>query len=673
MRMSPRSSSRESSLGGTRRSVDIPSFQLPASAQVPQSGLRDDLFSSARYSLPDAEPAPPARSGKSRGLWSRFKSGVGKAFGGSSSERSSRDTGQPDGFSTTFRVDYARQPGRTRGVSAADEALIEDFRSKAAGNLSDGTIKNAAADLRYLSARLSAAGRPSIADRIEREQENAQLENPEVENHQLEAELDEDVDTFAKDRGRRIKAALKKLREVGAGNALAADVRRLVPHGADATLIGLWAAAEKATNRVEPNTIDRQARRLSRLSEWLQTHDRQPMAGRLFTDGFAQDVEEYKHETGDGKINADLVRLGRYQQILDANKALGLQPREGAGQPSGEAARQARSPQELPATPATPSAGAWNWLGEQIHGPASSMPAPHSGSRAGSSQQLPATPATPSVGAWDWLGEQIHGPASPVPVPHWAQQPNLPLLPATPATPSQGAWDWFGQQMQEPASPSSVRPRSSNIYGGLDSFVDLDPPTPYDLRDDARSAPLPEFAGASAFAGPPGGTQELRDIGAIVGADWRHGSQAASDVLIDVLGNLNLLPSPFGPSQLAINGERYSATFGPGGRGDVRLIHHPRASQLDEPGPSQSLHRPQPIVPTAQSGEGAVDLGYLIRGGWEHRERFLPPYLVRVLEGQRIMPEVGRPTYFEIRGVPYRGELVESEGRQRVRIYPERG
>ncbi|WP_229170077.1 hypothetical protein [Bradyrhizobium altum] len=592
MRMPPHSSSRESSLGDTRRSVDIPRFQLPASAQVSQSGLRDDLFSSARYSLPDAEPAPPARSGKSRGLWSRFKSGVRKAFGGSGGERSSRDAGQPDGFSTTFRVDYARQPGRTRGVSAADEALIADFRNKAAGNLSDGTIKNAAADLRYLSARLSEAGRPSIADRIQRELENAQLENPELENHQLEAELDEDVDTYAKDRGRRIKAALKKLREVGAGNTLAADIRRLVPHDADAALIGLWAAAEKATHRVEPKTIDRQARRLSRLSEWLQTHDRQPMAGRLFSEGFAQDVEEYKQETEDDKINADLVSLGQYQQILDANRALGLQPPEGAGQASGEAARQARTPQELPATPATPS---------------------------------------------------------------------------------QRAWDWFWQQMQEPASPSSVRPRSSNIYGGLDSFVDLDPPTPYDLRDDARSALPPEFAGASAFAGQPGGTQELRDIGAIVGANWRHGSQTASTVLIDVLGNLNLLPSQFEPSQLAINGERYSATFGPGGHRDVRLVHHPRTGGINEAGPSQPHHRPPQIVRAAQSGEGAVDLGYLIRGGWEHRERFLPPYLVRALEGQRIMPEVGRPTYFEIRSVPYRGELEESEGRRRVRIYPEPG
>lgn len=590
MRMPPHSALRDSALGGTRRSVDIPCIRLGASGQVPQSSLRDDPFSGARYFLPDSQPAVQAKSGKGSGLWSRIKSGVGKAFGGSSGQKSSGAAAR-DACSTKFRLDYARQPGRTRGVPAADAALIDDFRNKAAGNLSDGTIKNAAADLRYLSARLSANGRPSIADRIRRELENAQSDHPEVENHQLEAELDEDVDIYATDRGRRIKAALKKLREVGAGNTLAADIRRLVPHRADATLIGMWAAAEKAIHRVEPATIDRQARRLSRLSDWLQSHHKQAIAGRLFTAGLTQDVEEYRHEIEDSRIDADLLRLGQYQQVLEANRALGLHPPEHAAQPA-EGARQAYEPQELLVMPATPSGG---------------------------------------------------------------------------------AWDWLGQQMHEPASPSSVRPRSSGIYSGLDPLVDLDPPTPYDLRDDARSALAPEFGGAPWFAGSSGAAQELRDIGAIVGPDWRHGSQAASDVLVDVLGNIDLLPNQFGPSQFTINAERYSATFGPGGRRDIRLIHHPRASQPNEAGPSQLRHQPPQMVGAGQPRETAVDLGYLIRGGWEHRERFLPAYLVRVLEGQHIMPEAGRPTYFGIRGVPYRGELVESEGRQRVRIYPELG
>ncbi|WP_245508880.1 hypothetical protein [Bradyrhizobium nanningense] len=222
-----------------------------------------------------------------------------------------------------MRIDYARQPGRTRGVSAADEELIEDFRNKAAGNLSDGTIKNAAADLRHLSARLSDAGRPSIADRIRRELENAQLENPDVENHQLEAELDEDVDTYAKDRRRRIKAALKKLREVGAGNTLATDVRRLAPHADDATLIRMWAAAEKATHRIDPKTIDRQTRRMFRLSEWLQTNDRPPIAGRLSTPGLAQDVEAYKRETED---SSPLLRI----RVILLRKLLGRPTRHGS-------------------------------------------------------------------------------------------------------------------------------------------------------------------------------------------------------------------------------------------------------------------------------------------------------------------------------------------------------
>ncbi|NEV02143.1 hypothetical protein FNJ47_41990 [Bradyrhizobium sp. UFLA 03-164] len=58
---------------------------------------------------------------------------------------------------------------------------------------------------------------------------------------------------------------------------------------------------------------------------------------------------------------------------------------------------------------------------------------------------------------------------------------------------------------------------------------------------------------------------------------------------------------------------------------------------MTEAGPSRPLHRPPPIVSARPAGEGPVDLGYPIRDGWEHRERFLPPYLVRVLEGERLI------------------------------------
>ncbi|KRR09336.1 hypothetical protein CP49_20980 [Bradyrhizobium valentinum] len=655
MRMPPHSRLRDTSFSSTRHSVDIPRAHFRDSAQVPpQSNLRDDMFSSARYTLPSEErPAIQTKNSKDRGLWSRIKSGVGKAFGTSRSEKPSGATAQQEVFSTKFRVDYAKQPGRTRGVPEEDEELFEDFKSKAKVTrddgtgkvLGDGTIKNAIADLRHLSGRLSQNGRPSIADRIG---------NPE-----LEAGLDDDVETYAKDRSGRIKAALKKLRDVGAGKALSADIRRLAPYPADATLIDMWAAAEKATRRIEPETVDRQARRLSRLSDWLQTREKGAMAGRLNDNGLAQDVEEYRNQTADTKINADLLRLRRYQQVREANRALGLPPPESARPLAGEGARQPGSPQELPATPATPSEGAWDWFRNQMQEPASSTFTPHHGPQPSSLQELPATPATPSAGAWDWFREQMQEPASSSFTPHRGPQPrSLQELPATPATPSAGAWDWFREQMQEPASLSSARRPSSDVYGGLEPLVNLNPPTPYELRDDAHSVPAPDLARPPSFVGPSGAPQERLDFGSIVGEGWHHGSQPASDVLIDVLSNINLMPNQFGPSQFAINGEHYSATFGPGEHRDVRLIHHPRARPMNEAGPSR-----QPIA----------DLGFLIRGGWQHRERWLPPYLVRALEGEHLMPEAGRPTYINIRGVPYRAELLETDGGARVRVYPEAG
>ncbi|MGL3210469.1 alpha/beta hydrolase family protein [Bradyrhizobium sp. BR 1433] len=128
-----------------------------------------------------------------------------------------------------------------------------------------------------------------------------------------------------------------------------------------------------------------------------------------------------------------------------------------------------------------------------------------------------------------------------------------------------------------PAPSSSARHPSSDIYGDRQSLVNINPPTPHDLHDDGQSMLASGIAGRASFVGPSGSFEELRDIGTIVGEGWEHGSRLASDILIDVQGNINLLPNQFGPSQFTINGERYSATLGPGGRGDVRLIHYPRA------------------------------------------------------------------------------------------------
>ncbi|WP_174551897.1 hypothetical protein [Sinorhizobium saheli] len=560
MRMPPHARSTDNSFNSTRHSIDLPRAHF--AAQVPpQTNLRDDLFSSARSTLSsEKQPAIETESGKKSGLWKRIKSGVGKAFGASSSDKPSGSAVQQMVLSTKFRVDHAKQHGRARRVPVEDEALFEEFKIKARAipddgtvkPLGGGTVKSAMADLRHLSARLSQNGRPSIAARIG---------NPE-----LETGLDDDVETYASDRSRRIKAALKKLRDVGAGRALSADIRRLVPYSADATLIDMWAAAEKATGRILPETVDRHARRLCRLSDWLQTRKKGAMAGRLNDDALAQDIEQYKHQTADTKIKSDLLRLRRYQQVLEANRALGLPLPEGARPLAGEGAREPRWLQELPATPSTPSEGAWDWLREQMQDPASSSFTPQPGLQPSALQDLPATP-------------------------------------------SANAWAWFGEQ--EPASPLSASRPFSDIYGGLEPLINLNPPTPYKLRDDAHSAPAPDLARPPSLVGPSGAPQEIPDIGPVIGETWRHGSQPVSDVVIDVLDT-----DQFGPRQVDINGERYSILLGPGGRRDrdVRLTHHPRARPMNEAGPSR-----QPVA----------DLGFLIRGGWQHRERWLPPYLVR--------------------------------------------
>ncbi|MGY3619202.1 Ulp1 family isopeptidase [Bradyrhizobium sp. USDA 10063] len=159
------------------------------------------------------------------------------------------------------------------------------------------------------------------------------------------------------------------------------------------------------------------------------------------------------------------------------------------------------------------------------------------------------------------------------------------------ASPGQAGWGAAGSSSTwSPQVPSDFDPnewptpegapaRSSDIYRGLGSLVDL-PSSSYESGDDAQSAPVLSPAGRPPFfIGPSGVPQELEDIGYLVGDDWQHGSQPVSDVLFDVLDNRMLLPSSrMAPQPVAIKGETYSIAWGPRGRRDAQLIHHPRPS-----------------------------------------------------------------------------------------------
>ncbi|MTV11735.1 hypothetical protein E2I15_00310 [Bradyrhizobium sp. BR2003] len=94
-------------------------------------------------------------------------------------------------------------------------------------------------------------------------------------------------------------------------------------------------------------------------------------------------------------------------------------------------------------------------------------------------------------------------------------------LPSTPASLSAGAWVWLSEQLQEPGSPS--RP-ASNAKGRLESFVDLNAPTPSDLRDDAQFAPAdPARVRSDTYAG----LEPFVDLNAPTPSDLRDDAQFA--------------------------------------------------------------------------------------------------------------------------------------------------
>ncbi|KRR17654.1 hypothetical protein CQ14_36885 [Bradyrhizobium lablabi] len=383
---------------------------------------------------------------------------------------------------------------------------------------------------------------------------------------------------------------------------------------------------------------------LRQFSAWLQATQKPSITGRVENlEALRAEADEF---AGDdvrlrNLLRTALPRLWQHQQAVEANRALGLGPPGQAGSLAGQGAPQQSSLQELPATPATPSEGAWDWFREVMQEPAPSSSAPHRGLQPSSYQELPSTPATPSAGAWDWFREAMQEP-TPSSTPHRGLQPSsYQELPATPATPSTGALDWFREQMQEPTPTSSTpyrgsrpsywdwlseqvqqpepwssaRAAASNIYGGLEPVPDPNAPTVSEF-DYAHSASARGIARPPSFIGPSLPPQELPEIGHMVD-NWRHRSQPASDALIDILGNVGLLPNQFGPTQFTIESQHYSATLGPGGRRDVQLIHHPRASQMSELRRSrQPLHEPASASAPSDvygSVESLVDLNPITR------------------------------------------------------------
>ncbi|MGY4157824.1 hypothetical protein ACVINW_003666 [Bradyrhizobium sp. USDA 4461] len=115
-------------------------------------------------------------------------------------------------------------------------------------------------------------------------------------------------------------------------------------------------------------------------------------------------------------------------------------------------------------------------------------------------------------------------------------------------------------------APTGVAHTSGALLPGLN------PPASLDFRK-AANPPPPSAAQASGYQP----LRQVPEIGELFGHDWRHGPQEASPAVIDMLQNLDLLPSQHAPmTRFLIHGQPYTAESLPGGR--VLLFHRPQFS-----------------------------------------------------------------------------------------------
>ncbi|MBB4188989.1 hypothetical protein GGE07_005668 [Sinorhizobium terangae] len=298
----------------TRHSVDLPRAHLDSSAAgLSQSDLRDRLFSSTRYTAqPESLSAARPKDSKRRGLWSRFKSEIGKTFGG---KKSSGGSGLHVVHSE-LRMDFSK---RSRPCEE-DVRLLSDFRRWAldnnVGNYARGTIHGWSSALSMFGDWLQQHPRYLTL--------NSLLEDP----IQLQARAKE----FLRDHpGVNLHLSLEKLQnfhagEVGPRREVDGSRRRHQGHPADEELINQFVKIA-GQHKANPLTIDRVQHTLRRFAEWLPRNEKPSIASRYkdpsLAESLAEDVLEYKQSGGDRQDSlksalANLLRLAPGEQHFEA-------------------------------------------------------------------------------------------------------------------------------------------------------------------------------------------------------------------------------------------------------------------------------------------------------------------------------------------------------------------
>ncbi|WP_342723517.1 Ulp1 family isopeptidase [Bradyrhizobium sp. B097] len=548
MRGPSQSSAWDDRFGGARHSVDMPHAYLSGTAVGTfQSDLGDRLFSSTRYTAP-SQPQPVAPTGekKSRGLWSRVKSGIGKAFEGN---RRKMPFGgpEPDVVYSELRIDYFKR-GRP---SDADGSLIEEFKlALGRENSCRTTIQNHVAVLKLFSEFLQSKG-VTLGDVL-------------GDGDLMQAFREGFLKVASSNSRQRLGAALGALQRFRAGTLASAPGSQPM-HPQDGRLIEQFAAALRAyevdpdgtigrgTGRVPDGTIRKNLAALKGFARWLRVENREPMSTRAFNESasLAAEIEEYI--AGDGE------RRARLRSALSHLRRLGPQGLQTVGPGPRLMGRQLTNPYPDDALMidglakdalrklgpgatreqkhqisriSSSQRGFSDWLQRERRGSIASRlngtpqqerslkadhkdfaevtglrsggmndlrkylmvvevnralglpagvrsPAGEDARRSHSIPEFSAPQDTPSAGAWDWLGDQLQEPAS--------QRRAFDEL-SSAGSASSSAWDFLRGELEQPASPSA-RASSSDIYHGLGTLVDL-PSTPHELREDAQYAPV---------------------------------------------------------------------------------------------------------------------------------------------------------------------------------------
>ncbi|MDA9496167.1 Ulp1 family isopeptidase [Bradyrhizobium sp. CCBAU 11357] len=570
-----------------------------------------------------------------------------------------------------------------------DAELLAKFRGDAERRkLTKGAINNGVSGLSAFIRWVNASHRGPVASRLR-------------DSSSLDAEIAK-YRSSGRDPQNRIRSALDRLRRLLRGGEeveapeprVLGAPRRLVPHPEDTPLIeGALSQALKdlktPTAKLRQSAQQR-ARRLRALSAWLRENRAGSIIGRLNGSSREQvsldnDVVAFQR-TGGRVHGPDLSHLRSYLKLTEANRELGLPRPEQPNSSAAQGDRHSGSAQDLPSTPASPSAGAWVWLGEQLQERASpSRPASHAKGRLEPSVGLiaptpselhddadfaPSYPARARSGTYAGLepfvdlnapapselrNDAHFAPAHPARARSDTYSGLEPLVDLNAPTPS---------ELRDDAGFAPVHPARthSDTYSGLESFVDLNAPTPSELRDDAGFAPVhparthsDTYSGLESFVDLNAPTpSELRDDAHFAPAhptSVRSGTYSGLESFVD-------LNAPT-PSEL-----RDDADFAPAHPTRVRSgtysglesfvdLNAPTPSELRDDADFAPAHPTQARSGTYAGLEPFVDLNALTPSELRDDAHFAPVHPVRArsdtYSGLESFVDLNAPTPSELR------------------------